>query len=79
MLDLDSALESVPILPKYILRLRDRTTLEVDVARGQDMNDLFVTLTHSNVRIRSMRNKSNRLEELFLSRVNRQPVAENEK
>ncbi len=79
VLDLDSALESVPILPKYILRLRDRTTLEVDVARGQDMNDLFVTLTHSNVRIRSMRNKSNRLEELFLSRVNRQPVAENEK
>ena len=71
VLDLDSALESVPALPQYVLRLRDRTTLEVDLARGQDMNDLFITLTHSDVRIRSMRNKSNRLEELFLSRVNR--------
>jgi ABC-2 type transport system ATP-binding protein len=71
ILDLDTALESPPALPHYALRMRDRTTLEVDLARGQDMNDLFIKLTHSNVRIRSMRNKSNRLEELFLSRVNR--------
>ncbi len=71
VLDLDTELESPPDLPYYALRMHDRTTLEVELARGQDMNDLFIKLTNSNVRIRSMRNKSNRLEELFLSRVNR--------
>ncbi len=73
VLDLDTALESAPDVPPYSLRLRDPTTLEVELARGQDMNDLFLKLTHSSVRIRSMRNKSNRLEELFLSRVRRSP------
>jgi ABC-2 type transport system ATP-binding protein len=71
VLDLDSPLYAVPELPQYTLRLRDQTTLEVELARGQDMNDLFVRLTESNVRIRSMRNKSNRLEEFFLHRVAR--------
>ncbi len=71
VLDLDTVMETPPALPQYALRMHDRTTLEVDLARGQDMNDLFINLTSSNVRIRSMRNKSNRLEELFLSRVNR--------
>jgi ABC-2 type transport system ATP-binding protein len=69
VLDLDTALESAPHVPPYALRMRDRTTLEVELARGQDMNELFIKLTNLNVRIRSMRNKSNRLEELFLSRV----------
>ena len=71
VLDLDTELALPPDLPHYTLRMRDPTTLEVDLERGQDMNDLFIKLTNSNVRIRSMRNKSNRLEELFLSRVNR--------
>jgi ABC-2 type transport system ATP-binding protein len=71
VLDLDTTLEAAPELPPYAPRLRDPTTLEVDLERGQDMNDLFVRLTQRNVRIRSMRNKSNRLEELFLQLVNR--------
>ncbi|MBI1731391.1 MAG: ABC transporter ATP-binding protein [Gammaproteobacteria bacterium] len=78
VLDLDATLDTLPDLPHYALRLRDPSTLEVEMTRGQDMNDLFVRLTQSNVRIRSMRNKSNRLEELFLRLVNRNPELTND-
>jgi len=46
--------------------LIDETTIEVDFMKGQSMNELFERLNQSGVQISSMRNKSNRLEELFL-------------
>ncbi len=47
----------------------DAHTLEVTVSRGQGLSGLFAALAAAGVEVLSMRNKSNRLEELFLSLV----------
>lgn len=50
----------------YAHTLEDERTLVVEVARDQGVNDLFEQLTSQGINVRSLRNKSNRLEELFL-------------
>ncbi len=48
----------------------DDTTLEVEVTKEQSLNDIFVALTAAGRRsLSSMRNKTNRLEELFMRLV----------
>jgi len=47
-------------------RLLDEHTLAVDIQRGQALNDLFKELSEQHIQVQSMRNKTNRLEELFL-------------
>lgn len=54
-------------LAKYELSQIDDTTLEVEVEKGQSLNALFHSLTQENIDVVSMRNKVNRLEELFIS------------
>lgn len=61
-----------PMLENYIYRLIDATTLEVEVKREQGLNDVFNQLTAQGRRVLSMRNKSNRLEELFVNLLHRQ-------
>ncbi|MCG7530306.1 ABC transporter ATP-binding protein [Psychrobium sp. MM17-31] len=51
-------------------RLLDDHTLEVDVEQGHELNSLFAKLSSANISVLSMRNKANRLEELFLRLVN---------
>jgi len=63
---LESPQQSVPNLGVFPTRLVDEVTLEVDFSKGQSMNDLFNALNQAGVKINSLRNKSNRLEELFL-------------
>lgn len=48
---------------------QDRASVEVDVVRGQSINEVFASLNAHNVNVISMRNKSNRLEELFVKLV----------
>lgn len=50
-------------------RLLDPTTLEVDVAKSDGLNPVFLQLTEQGIQVMSMRNKANRLEELFVSLV----------
>ena len=69
VLDLDSEINVAPVIDDYVLRLLDSNTLEVDVEKQQCMNSLFSKLSDQNIRVRSMRNKVNRLEELFMSLV----------
>ncbi|MBI2994175.1 MAG: ABC transporter ATP-binding protein [Gammaproteobacteria bacterium] len=69
IMDLDRPYDSLPLVHGYSLHAIDPTTVEVELTKEQDMNELFLKLTESNVRIRSMRNKSNRLEELFIRLV----------
>ncbi|MFA7618722.1 MAG: ABC transporter ATP-binding protein [Thiohalomonadaceae bacterium] len=69
VLDLKHALPQAPVLDGYAARLTDPHTLEVDVQRDQGMNRLFEQLTRQDIAILSMRNKANRLEELFLALV----------
>jgi ABC-2 type transport system ATP-binding protein len=49
--------------------LTDDHTVEVEVSKGQSLNDIFSRLSAQGVRVISMRNKVNRLEELFMRLV----------
>lgn len=67
ILDLAAPLSSTPLLQDCVARLTDDVTLEVDVYKTQPLNQIFTQLTAQGIEIRSMRNKSNRLEEMFVS------------
>lgn len=69
ILDLGSK-NPLPQLEGYVFRLTDTSTLEVDVRRGQGLNGVFAQLNAQGIDILSMRNKANRLEELFVHLVN---------
>jgi ABC-2 type transport system ATP-binding protein len=60
---------AAPELPGYKMELTDDHTLEVEVSKGQSLNDIFAQLSLQGVRVTSMRNKVNRLEELFMRLV----------
>lgn len=47
----------------------DDTTIEVEISRGESLNSVFEVLSHHGVEVVSMKNKANRLEELFLNLV----------
>ncbi len=66
VLNLREPRERVPDLRGYPVRALDPHTIEVDVDRGQGLNALFAALSAEGVEVASLRNKSNRLEELFL-------------
>ena len=66
ILDLDKPLEQPPQLPDYQSELLDPHTLQVSVGRAFGLNPLFGVLSERGIRVSSMRNKANRLEELFL-------------
>ncbi|MGX7265097.1 ABC transporter ATP-binding protein [Enterococcus crotali] len=55
-----------PEIIGYKSIFEDEQTLEVEIERNQGLNGLFEQLTNQGVQVLSMRNKSNRLEELFL-------------
>lgn len=69
VLTLGDQIESVPDLPGYTVRKRSDHEIEVEVASGQGLNDMFTALSAQAVKIISMRTKSNRLEELFIRLV----------
>ena len=64
--DLSQPLALAPDLPDCIVHRVDDTTIEVDVPRGTELNGLFAILSAAGIGVRSMRNKANRLEELFV-------------
>lgn len=69
ILDLKDDLSAVPELKGVNCRLSDSHTLEVDVAKEQGLNSVFVQLNELGIQVLSMRNKANRLEELFVELV----------
>jgi ABC-2 type transport system ATP-binding protein len=58
-----------PPLPGFKSDLTDDHTLEIEVSKGQSLNDIFSQLSLHGIRVNSMRNKVNRLEELFIRLV----------
>lgn len=60
----------LPELQNYQYRLVDTSTLEVDVKREQGLSSVFAQLNAQGIQVLSMRNKANRLEELFVHLVN---------
>jgi ABC-2 type transport system ATP-binding protein len=71
VLNLREAVSSVPKVPGYEFELIDDHTLEVEVSKEQSLNEVFANLTAQGIGVLSMRNKVNRLEELFMKLVER--------
>ena len=69
VLDLAADHPRPPDLGGITVRQVDPRTLEVDVPRGQPLNGLFAELSAQGLAVASLRNKTNRLEQLFLERV----------
>jgi len=67
--DLLSVLTQAPPLEDYPVTLLDGKTLEVELQKGQSLNHVFSLLADQSIEVVSMRNKANRLEELFVSLV----------
>ena len=66
---LRDATTTVPLLEGYGVKLVDDHTLEVEISKDQSVNDIFARLTAQRVDVLSMRNKVNRLEEMFMRLV----------
>ena len=76
VLDLEHSLERVPSGLDGSARLIDPTTLEIDIKKEEYLNHFYELLSANDIRVRSMRNKANRLEELFINRVGQTPSEE---
>ncbi len=70
ILDVANAIEKAPAIENYSITLVDAHCLEVEINKGQPLNHLFGLLAEQSVDVLSMRNKANRLEELFVSLIN---------
>jgi ABC-2 type transport system ATP-binding protein len=66
VLNLRDSLASAPKLEGYDVVLVDNHTLEVETAKEQNLNDVFSRLSALGIEVLSMRNKVNRLEEIFM-------------
>jgi len=71
MLDLQNPLQTVPKVEGFDCVKKDDFTLEVSFFRGVMLNTLFQALSQLGCEVVSLRNKENRLEELFLNIVNK--------
>ena len=69
VLDLENPLESEPVVEGFELKLEDPLTLVTAVNKDMSINSLFEQLNKLGIKVKSMRNESNRLEELFLSLI----------
>jgi len=68
VLDVDSW-SSLPESEYFKLTAVDDNTIELELAKEDSLNSVFEALSEKNIRVNSLRNKSNRLEELFLELV----------
>jgi len=69
ILSLSGQVTEAPELKGFKTRLREDSELEVEKGPDHDINDLFDELNRHGIRVVSMRNKANRLEELFMRLV----------
>ena len=69
--DIINPIEKLPNLKNFDLKLIDSTTIEIEVDHRNNINELFKALSSKNINVASMRNKRNRLEELFINLLNK--------
>ena len=69
VLDLESPLSKLPDIENCSLQLVDENTLEAEICRDDSINALFTELSTRGIKVISMRNKTNRLEEPFMNLV----------
>jgi len=61
--------ENIKFLSGFNTKKIDSTTVEIEISQNQSLNEIFAILNKNKIEVKSMRNKSNRLEELFVSMV----------
>lgn len=69
VLDLEHPLEEAPSIDGFPLKLKDSLTLITAINKDKSINNLFDELNNHNIKVKSMRNESNRLEELFIDMI----------
>ena len=69
VLDLEEPLDNEPMIEGYNLRLDDPLTLVTAINKDKSINNLFDELNKIGIKVKSMRNESNRLEELFIETI----------
>ncbi|TNE75128.1 MAG: ABC transporter ATP-binding protein [Gammaproteobacteria bacterium] len=69
VLDTETTLAEAPELDGFSVRLDGEGSLEVEVRKGQALNDVFIQLDRLGIKVVSMRTKANRLEELFIRMI----------
>jgi ABC-2 type transport system ATP-binding protein len=72
--NLRNPIAAAPELPGYCVKTPDDHTLEIEVSKEQNLNEIFSRLSGMGIDVLSMRNKSNRLEELFMRLVEQKPA-----
>ena len=79
VLDLSNEIDACPEIEGYSISLKDQNQIEVEIPKSESLNELFSELSKKNISIISMRNKTNRLEELFLGMVEKNLGQESQK
>ena len=69
VMDLDKPLDKEPSVEGFELQLEDSSTLVAAVNKDKSINSLFDELSKLGIKVKSMRNESNRLEELFIEMI----------
>ena len=69
VINVKQSLDQLGDLGGYQWQRRDEYTLEVEVKSGQSVNGLFQMLAERGIEVASLRNKQNRLEQLFIDMV----------
>ena len=69
ILNLSKPLGNLPTISGYDAKLIDDTSIEVSISKEQSLNALFESLSRNDIEVLSMRNKTNRLEEMFMRLV----------
>ena len=69
VMDLDKPLDKEPTVEGFELKLEDSSTLVAAVNKDKSINSLFDELNSLGIKVKSMRNESNRLEELFIEMI----------
>ncbi len=72
VLDLQDEIKEIPNLSVFDLKLQDSKTLIATLTKENDLNTLFSKLSEYGIKVKSMRNEQNRLEELFLRLVKKE-------
>lgn len=73
VLDLRESVSNCPAVDGMDIIVRDERTLEASLPKNKSLNTLFAELERQNIHVLSMRNKANRLEELFMNLVDKGP------
>ena len=69
VLDLEQEIQDLPNLSIFDLKSQDSKTLIATLTKDDDLNTLFNKLSEHGIKVKSMRNEQNRLEELFIRLV----------